>query len=182
MSSAMNNGLRSRLSSSTSLFRAGSQKSVVDGVDATVRRESQRSAVTALMPPPPAAIEAALSVAAAVAATSGGTGGGGGGGGGGSGWHSEQGSPLRPASLVLGETTTVATAATATAMTRDWPSASNHSSPSDAVFNLLGAAPTAALAPLALSPVTTLSPPVPNQRFSTTNVELISEQVHQRYS
>ena len=44
IASALNSGLRSRLSSNTSLFRAGSQKSVVDGGNyALGSRESQRS-------------------------------------------------------------------------------------------------------------------------------------------
>lgn len=143
---ALNSGLRSRLNSSTSLVRAGSQKSVAYESFVLSRRESQRSVSEYKTQSIPAApmVEAANATSSSV--TTGG-------------WRSEQGSPRRPASLVLSES-----------MHREWmikagqsTSESLHGSDS----SLHGLTP---VAPVAVSPIAV-------NRFSTTNVEVLTEQV-----
>ena len=130
---ALNSGLRSRLSSNTSLFRAESQRSVMDGHDGLDRRESKTQSISAAQ---------SKDASAAVSTTGSSV----------SGWCSEQGSPRRPASLVLSESMSQ----------QDW------------MAKYVNAAPES---PPEIPASTALSPHVSKQRFSTTNVELLPEQV-----
>ena len=154
IAAALNSGLRSRLNSSTSLFRAGSQKSVLaDGSEGLDRRESQRSIVgeTSFRQQPSGQTTAAATAATAnyisdagLTAASSMT----------SGWRSEQGSPRRPASLVLSDSNT----------SKDLQPKSAQESPQGSYGGGGGATPTAVL-----------SPPAVKQRFNTTNVDLIPQ-------
>lgn len=149
---ALNSGLRSRLNSSTSLFRAGSQKSVIDGNYGNYgldRRESQRSVSEWQAKPlsiPSSQMKDSSMTSAASSV--------------GSGWCSEQGSPRRPGSLVLSESMIP--------NQRDWLVKSVSATPDSPVDNK-SADPGA-------TPVN-ISPHVLNQRFSTTYVEISPEQV-----
>lgn len=145
---ALNSGLRSRLSSSTSLFRAGSQRSVAVDCERNYplgRQDSQRSILEMAMKPlylsesTPNQPEMELPNAAM---SSGATGG----------WRSEQGSPRRPASLLFSDSNP----------DRDWSTKSIHAT------SLRGGDGT---------PVGAASPTTHHKRFSTTNVELLPEQV-----
>ena len=160
IASALKSGLRSRLSSSTSLFRAGSQKSVVasDLSYGLSRCDSQRS-ISELGATKPIFVSVDPSnTAESSCPTSSGfspsvL----------SGWRSEQGSPRRPASLVLSDS----------ANPHDWlvkpvntPESPRHV---DNRLKVQGGdgTPTA----------TSTSPVIVQKRFSTTNVELLPDQV-----
>lgn len=160
IASALNSGLRSRLSSSTSLFRAGSQKSIIasDASYAMSRRDSQRS-ISDMGSTKPIFISvdpsnianlsgpASTGFSPTVA----------------SGWRSEQGSPRRPASLIFNETVNP----------HDWvvkPVRDTPESPTgDGRLKSQGGDRT----PTASSN----SPVIVHKRFSTTNVELLPDQV-----
>lgn len=167
--SGLNNGHRSRLSSSTSLFRAGSQKSIA-GTEAGVnyalsRRDSQRSVAEWAKP---------LYVSVGNSASGGGRQGGGESVMGSPsastpGWRSEQGSPRRPASLIL--------TADHLSHPQDWLAANrptrgnldNAERGSRTSVRLVGGDGT---------PQATASPSVQHRRFCTTQVELLPEQVN----
>jgi len=152
---ALNSGLRSRLSSSTSLFRAGSQKSIagpeagghgIGGSYALGRRESQRSVSDWTKP-----------LYVSVASTSPGQRAGTELGSPSSGWRSEQGSPRRPASLILsGEQS----------RPQEWMEPTNKTVESPERDNRPNLRPTGDGTPLG-----TASPSVQTRRFYTTQVE-----------
>lgn len=157
IASALNSGLRSRLSSSTSLFRAGSQKSVVasDVGYGLARRDSQFSVAESVAKPMYGTsanlTESGGQLTSRLSPTAVG------------GWRSEQGSPRRPASLVLGDSSSP----------HDWltkPVSISPDSPpiSETRPKLQGGDGT---------PIAASSSPVVNKRFSTTNVELLPDQV-----
>lgn len=161
IASALNSGLRSRLSSSTSLFRAGSQKSVVasDLSYGLSRRDSQRSIsdLGAIKPifvsvDPSNTAESSCPTSSGFSPSVL------------SGWRSEQGSPRRPASLVLSDS----------ANPHEWlvkpvqdtPESPHHGENRLKVQGGDG------------TPTATSSSPINVQkRFSTTNVELLPDQV-----
>lgn len=156
IASALNSGLRSRLSSSTSLFRAGSQKSVVtDAGYGLGRRDSQRSIsdlgkqplyVSVGMSNAPSETSGPASSGLSPTAASG--------------WHSEQGSPRRPASLVLNENMNP----------YEWLVKPVRATPeSSPLTDRSRTAPRGDETPTAASS----SPIIPHKRFSTTNVELL---------
>jgi hypothetical protein len=158
IASALNSGLRSRLSSSTSLFRAGSQKSVVasDLSYGLSRRDSQRSIsdLGATKPifvsvDPSNAAESSCPTSSGFSPSVL------------SGWRSEQGSPRRPASLVFSDS-----ANPHDWLVRDTPESPHHG---DNRLKVQGGdgTPTA----------TSSSPVIVQKRFSTTNVELLPDQV-----
>lgn len=159
IASALNSGLRSRLSSSTSLFRAGSQKSVVtDAGYGLGRRDSQRSIsdlgkqplyVSVGMSNAPSEISGPASSGLSPTAASG--------------WHSEQGSPRRPASLVLNENINP----------YEWLVKPVHATPENSPL-----ADRSKAAKGDETPTATSSPIIPHKRFSTTNVELLPDQVN----
>ena len=138
---ALNSGLRSRLSSNTSLFRAGSQKSVMTDVnDALDRRETKPITISAA---PSKDVSAAASVSGSLVG----------------GWCSEQGSPRRPASLVLSESMNQ----------HEWLAKYVNPAPESPTENKIIDQIPSSIA---------VSPHVPvKQRFSTTNVEILPEQV-----
>lgn len=148
-------GLRSQLASNTSLFRAGSQKSVItDGSYALSRRESQRSVTemktfnSSAIPSHLADIRADLTSSTVDPITV-------------SGWQSEQGSPRRPASLVLTEA----------APSHDWLSRSMNPTPESPLRQRK-------ILQEDCTPTTgTSSPVILHKRFSTTSVELPQDQV-----
>lgn len=151
--SAFSSGLRSRLSSNTSLFRAGSQKSVVaDPSYALDRRGSQRSVSELVTKPSLISIPAAALTEPDVndPSVTNATGG----------WRSEQGSPRRPASLVL----------TDSDLPNEWLS----SKPTRTESSIAGQK--SKLQPEDIGTSVTLSSS-PASRFATTNVELLPEQV-----
>jgi hypothetical protein len=146
---ALNSGLRSRLSSSTSLFRAGSQRSVL-AIDCErnyplARHDSQRSVLEMANKPlyisestPHQLTEMELPTTSMAGAIGG--------------WRSEAGSPRRPASLVFTDSNP----------DQDWSAKSIHTT------SFRGGDGT---------PIGAASPTAHNKRFSTTNVELLPEQV-----
>lgn len=161
IASALNSGLRSRLSSSTSLFRAGSQKSVITS-DASygyglARRDSQRSISDLATKPIYVSVstsnqtETNTSITSGLSPTAGG-------------WCSEQGSPRRPVSLVLNESMNPHD---------DWlaKTVDTPESPIESRLQVQGGDGT----PIAASS----SPVIVHKRFSTTNVELLPDQVRQ---
>lgn len=145
-------GLRSRLASNTSLFRAGSQKSVItDGGYALSRRESQRSVSemkTFSSPAAPAHLDTNLTSTAVDPPSTGS-------------WHSEQGSPRRPASLVLTEPISA----------QDWLSQTNNPTVDSPSYHRKF------VQEEGVSPAVTTSPVVMHKRFSTTSVENPQDQV-----
>lgn len=162
IASALNNGLRSRLSSSTSLFRAGSQKSVVASDNMSYglgRHDSQRS-ISDLTATKPLYVsvgvisnmnESNCPTTSGSSPTAG--------------WRSEQGSPRRPASLVLNESMNP----------HDWSAKPVHdTSESPLNENRLKVEGRGDGTPTAAS---SSSPVVLHKRFSTTNVELLPDQV-----
>lgn len=158
IASALNSGLRSRLSSSTSLFRAGSQRSVAaDGPYALGRRDSQRS-ISDLGKQP---IYVSVDPSNPASETGGPTGSGMSP----TGWRSEQGSPRRPASLVLNESANPYEWLMKPVSVRPTPDSpvSEHRSKTLRADGTQTAASS--------------SPIVPPKRFSTTNVELLPDQV-----
>lgn len=159
IASALNSGLRSRLSSSTSLFRAGSQKSVItDGGYGLARRDSQRSIsdlgkqpLYVSVGPSNAPSEASEPTSSGLSPTAAG------------GWRSEQGSPRRPASLVLSESINP----------YEWLVKPVRVAPDSPLLDRSKALVKGDVTPIAASS----SPLVPHKRFSTTNVELLPDQV-----
>ena len=156
IASALNSGLRSRLGSSTSLFRAGSQKSVVasDVSYGLGRHDSQRSISNLTNKPlyvSVAVTEANYPTSSGLSPIS-------------TGWHSEQGSPRRPASLVLNESTNPH---------GDW-SKSVQDTPESPVGENRLKGEDGDGTPVAAS----TSPVFVHKRFSTTNVELLPDQVN----
>lgn len=160
IASALNSGLRSRLSSSTSLFRAGSQRSVAADVPYGYgRRDSQRSITDLVKQPLYVSVggpsnptsEAGGPTGPGLSPTDG--------------WRSEQGSPRRPASLVLSESMNPYEWLMKPAPVRATPDSplSEHRSKALRADGTRTAASS--------------SPIVPPKRFSTTNVELLPDQV-----
>ena len=146
---ALNSGLRSRLSSSTSLFRAGSQRSVL-AVDfeknyPLARHDSQRSVLEMANKPLYISENASHQLTDMDLPTSSMAGAIGG-------WRSEAGSPRRPASLAFTDSNP----------DHDWSAKSIH---------------TASFRGGDGTPLGAASPTGHHKRFSTTNVELLPEQV-----
>lgn len=161
IASALNSGLRSRLSSSTSLFRAGSQKSILasDASYALSRRDSQRSVsdVGSTKPifvsvDPSNTAESSCPVSSGFSPSVAG------------GWRSEQGSPRRPASLVFNETVNP---------THDWLVKPVRDTPESPTGENRLKCTSGDRTPTASSS----SPIIVHKRFSTTNVELLPDQI-----
>lgn len=153
--SSLNSGLRSRLNSNTSLFRAGSQKSVIgDSHYPLDRHESQRSVSEIITKPLLISMAAASFAEAGVSSSMGSAPAGG--------WRSEQGSPRRPASLVL----------TDTVNPHDWNMEKHRTMESPLPEKKLKLQTFEGT-----QVVSSSSPVVLHKRFATTNVELPPEQV-----